>query len=248
MACGASCTKTQPASLRDGVVVIWTVYNSSETRPSYASSATCIPWTQWPWSYACLVDASVGLSNRCLCTSPPKSSTWWVSSMYHLDIYAHESYDQVEAGLSSGTPDRRAIFLTLVARVVLTITIALWRRWTATADEVLETQVRLYFQQHLLEIHCTDLQDAFDFSSENPVPSMAPPQASALLFDILEVAQYVLAVLSQLVVLFTLAWSREDGKTFFIVCLAKPIYNLVFIDDLFSKRESPVATFHPPLN
>jgi hypothetical protein len=47
----------------------------------------------------------------------------------------------------------------------------------------------------------------------------------------------MLSLFSQLCILLTLAWSREDGMALLIICLAKPLYSMLFVDDMFGRRK-----------
>lgn len=53
----------------------------------------------------------------------------------------------------------------------------------------------------------------------------------------LQVGQAALSALSQLLVLIAIARTRDDGIALIIVCLAKPVYNLLMSEEFFTRRE-----------
>ncbi|KAI0086164.1 hypothetical protein BDY19DRAFT_364424 [Irpex rosettiformis] len=68
-----------------------------------------------------------------------------------LVSWSTKVFGLIEAGYSSGKINRKAILAVLLTRVGLSLFTVIWRRWTTHADSVLETQVRMHYQEQLLK-------------------------------------------------------------------------------------------------
>ena len=121
---------------------------------------------------------------------------------------------------------------------------------TLITDVQSQRIVRIYRRATILPTVSTvhTITDAYPvfwlpLTVDQPCVSVAPPPAWRLVFGFLELAQSFLSLFSQLFVLFTVARTREDGKAMVVICLAKPLYNLILMDSMFNTRKIFITYF-----